>query len=99
MTGFEDIVLNDQDLSPRSELSAVSRKYVIDGTSGPNDIFAGVSGHHAPPVWIFGRGGDDVLHGGSGPDLLNGGPGHDEGNGGNGHDVCRSIEVEHNCEA
>jgi len=98
LTGFEDIALSDEDLSVRDTIPAIARKYVIDGTSGPNQLVAGVSGPHAPPVWIFGRGGNDFLLGGSGPDLLVGGAGHDEGDGRRGTDTCRSIEVEHRCE-
>lgn len=98
MTGFEDLSLSDEDLSIRDTSPAISKKYVLRGTSGPNQLLAGVSGPHAPPVRLFGRGGDDVLGGGSGPDLLDGGPGTDTGNGRSGHDVCHSIEVAHRCE-
>jgi Ca2+-binding RTX toxin-like protein len=97
LTGVEDLFLDDEDLSVRSTLPAISRSYVLRGTSGPNQLVAGVSGPHAVPVRILGRGGDDVLRGGSGPDLLDGGRGQDHGNGSGGHDVCRSVEVAHFC--
>jgi Ca2+-binding RTX toxin-like protein len=98
MTGFEDLFFSDESLNTHSTDPAVSRKYVLRGTAGPNQLIAGVIGHHAPPVRIFGRGGDDVLGGGSGPDLLDGGPGHDTGNARSGHDICHSLEVAHHCE-
>ena len=98
MTGIEDLFLSDEDLNTHSTDPAVAHRYVLRGTSGPNQLIAGVIGHHAPPVRIFGRGGDDVLGGGSGPDLLDGGPGHDTGNARAGHDVCVSVEVAHRCE-
>jgi Ca2+-binding RTX toxin-like protein len=98
LTGFENLDLTDLDVNSHSESSATSHKYVVYGTHGNNQLIMGVDGPHAPPVSVFGRGGDDLLEGGSGNDLLNGGPGTDTGDGDRGTDTCVSIEHATHCE-
>jgi Ca2+-binding RTX toxin-like protein len=99
LAGFENLDLTDLEVNSHSEGTAVSKKYVVLGTSARNTLIMGVDGPQAPPTSVFGRGGNDVLDGGSANDLLNGGPGHDTGDGFRGTDTCVSIEVAKHCES
>jgi Ca2+-binding RTX toxin-like protein len=60
-------------------------RIVIMGQDGDDDIQ--VAGGVGLPVWLYGEGGNDRLHGGSGDDVLIGGSGNDRLTGGPGRDL------------
>ncbi len=89
--GFEDLTVMQSPGSPN--VPALTKRYKVIGTSGPNRVLTQTFGDHAPRMFLYGLAGNDVLQGGTGDDLLNGGPGHDRGNGEGGNDTCVSVEA------